>query len=159
MQLQGQWKNWVPYHQVIFLDLMWIAVWLVENQESTGKPSMKVNLILHSSSFLMFMWVSASLKAFGEVVKMQPGLLHAGRDVDVVLAYSFWTFYSRRESHWTQSCTNAIILKTAFEDSMPYPHPKKEEQEPGRRTPAGWGIRYKHSGTSADLWCGCINWF
>lgn len=53
------------------------------------------------------MRVSTLLKAFGEVIKMQPGLLEAEWDVAGVLAHSFWTICCRTDP--TQSSKDAII--------------------------------------------------
>lgn len=62
---------------------MRVAVWLVENQESAGRKAravIKFYIPKFFFFFLMFVRVSASLKAFGEIIKMQPGLLEAGWD-------------------------------------------------------------------------------
>lgn len=107
---------------------------------------MKVDLILHPSSFFMFMRVSTSLKAFGEVIKMQPGLLEAGWDVPGVLARSFWTIGCRGDSRLTQSCKNVIIHVQCLQEFNINISRRAEEALKGENLLVSV---YKHTGTPA----------
>lgn len=93
------------------------------------------------------MRVSTSLEAFGEFIKMQPGLLEVGWDVVGLLAHSFWTICCRKDSHLTQRGENAITL-VFFEYLMLYQYPKKNRMEAQKGKAVGLG-KQAHRDTSS----------